>query len=91
MKVSVVKVETENFRGKRPAVQILTLSSSYAEVLGSLGRRSELAICIAHPEGALNAVARVALVHPISAPAVISIPLPGAQIKVGDELTLLAE
>jgi hypothetical protein len=85
----VTKHEIESFRGKRAAVQILTLSCSYAELLEAHGKFGHLVVRVLSgnvPE----TIGHVALVHPISAPAMLTIRLAEPRIQVGAELELEA-
>lgn len=90
MALHVTKVELENFRGARPAIQILTLSCSYAELLKPAGPQSciTISVRISQPEP-LETTASIAMVNPVSAPAMLSVPLIGERIQVGAELALM--
>ena len=90
MSFGVLEVELENFRGARPAVQILTLSCSYAEVLQRCPPRrgGAVAVRVSQP-GCFEFAATIAMVHPISAPAMLTVPLAGGRVKVGAHLDFL--
>lgn len=90
MSFRVLKVELENFRGKRPSVQILTLSCSYAELLQRCPpkRGAAVAVRVSQP-GCFKFAASIAMAHPISAPAMLTVPLAGGRVEVGAHLDFL--
>lgn len=61
----IVKTETENFRGKHPAVQILTISCSHIELLHAAPGCKTVAIRILHADP-VDAVADIAMVAPLT-------------------------
>lgn len=88
MILRVVKAEVEKFRGRRPPIQIITLSCSYAEVLSAVGlSHGKLTVRILRPHP-FDTSGDLARVHPISAPAMVSIPLPERPLPVDTELAL---
>lgn len=90
MSFRVLKVELESFRGARPSVQILTLSCSYAELLQRCPpkRGAAVAVRVFQP-GCFEISASIAMVHPISAPAMLTVPLAGGRVEVGAHLDFL--
>ncbi|WP_141739123.1 hypothetical protein [Stenotrophomonas sp. BIIR7] len=89
MDISVIEVEIETFRGARPAIQILTLSCSYAELLHHKRSTSGNAVSILVSQPAsFEAVASIARVHPVSAPAVLSVPSVEQRVEVGAAIVL---
>jgi hypothetical protein len=88
MVVRVIKAEIENFRGTRAPVQIITLSCSYAELMAAYGHAgANLVVRIMGPTPYAT-LGHLARVNPISAPAMLTIPLSEPPIQVGAELTL---
>ena len=85
----VAKSEVESFRGKRAAVQILTLSCSYAALLAAYGKLSNLVVRVLNND-TFEAIGHVAHVHPVSAPAMLTIRIAEPRIQVGAELDLEA-
>lgn len=92
MSFRVLKVELESFRGARPSVQILTVSCSYAELLQRcpLKRGASVAVRVSQP-GCFEITASIAMVHPISAPAMLTVPLACGRIEVGSHLDLVQD
>lgn len=90
MSFRVLKVELENFRGARPAVQILTLSCTYVELLQRCpsARGGVVSVRISQP-GCFETAAVIAMVHPISAPAMLSVPLARGPVEVGSHLDII--
>ena len=90
MSFRVLKVELESFRGVRPSVQILTLSCSYAELLQRcpLKRGASVAVRVSQP-GSFEIMASIAMVHPVSAPAMLTVPLAFGRIEEGSHLDLI--
>lgn len=88
MILRVIKAEVEKFRGRHPPAQIITLSCSYAEVLTAIGRaRGKLTVRVLRPHP-FDTLGDLALVHPMQAPAMVSVPLSELPLPVGAELML---
>lgn len=92
MSFRVLKVELESFRGARPSVQILTLSCSYAELLQQCPskRGAAVAVRVSQP-GCFEITANIAMLNPISAPAMLTVPLTGGRIEVGSHLDIIQD
>lgn len=89
MDIEVLQVDVENLRGKSASICVLTLSCSYAELLRAVrasGQTGQSILVSLHGE---QRTASIALVHPVSAPAMLSLPGAGGPIQVGAVLTVL--
>lgn len=74
--ITIIRVDLEKFFGRKEPVRILTLSCSYLDLLDLVGQHestSTVQVCV-HGSSAFMASGVIAMVHPMSAPAMISIP-----------------